>query len=217
LSKDLTLVGVLHVHISEKLQPQSFKLVCVVLKQVEIVTDCRQDFVEVLLEITAVLFDLRLFDNGDTSSWVISLLSTCTLVCRVLHTLRIGYFLDRLLDFDFFDQVVFFGIFLKLVANCPNDILNLCLEQVRECLNIDNRLFSIGLLDLLLLVENVDNLSVMVSVLLGPLPIVKVDQHVRQKLVQSILNRVCRLLCLCPLLRLLLLLWLLVVVLLRLL
>ena len=74
---------------------------------------------------------------------------------------------------------------------------------MRECLNIDNRLFSIGLLDLLLFIENVDNLCVVVAILLRPLPIVKVDQHVRQKLVQSIFHGVCCLLGLCPLLRLL--------------
>ncbi len=45
-----------------------------------------------------------------------------------------------------------------------------------------------------MLIENADDLRIVVSVLLRPFAIVQVDQHVRQELVKSVFNRVCRLL-----------------------
>lgn len=46
LPEDGMLVGVLHAEVFEQLHPQVFKSVRIILKQVEVVTHCNQDFIE---------------------------------------------------------------------------------------------------------------------------------------------------------------------------
>ena len=59
-SENAALVRIRHVDIFEKLEPKCLQLVSIVLKKIEVISDGRQDFVEVFLEVTAVLFCLHL-------------------------------------------------------------------------------------------------------------------------------------------------------------
>lgn len=60
LSEDAALIGVLDVDVLEELQPEGLQLVRVVLEQVEVVADCGENLVEVLLQLASVVFCLQL-------------------------------------------------------------------------------------------------------------------------------------------------------------
>jgi len=53
--KNAVFGGVIDAQNLEQLQPQVFQLVCVILKEVKIVTNCRQNLIKVLLRLTALL------------------------------------------------------------------------------------------------------------------------------------------------------------------
>lgn len=104
------------------------------------------------------------------------------------------------LSLDFHDQVVFLGIFLKLVADRAHDTFNLVREELLERVDGDGALLVVDLLKLLLVVQDGDHMGIVLPVLLRALSIVQINQHVRQVLVQSILNVLRVLLSLTPLL-----------------
>ncbi len=92
---------------------------------------------------------------------------------------------------DLIHQVVFLCVFLQFVTDSADNVLNLGLEQLLERVDRDvGRLLLIALLKLLLFVQDLDDLSVVVTILLSVLAIVKIDQHVGQALVQSILHMI---------------------------
>lgn len=90
---------------------------------------------------------------------------------------------DLLFNLD--HKIVFLGVFLQLVADGAHNILDFSFKKLLERVYRNGWLLSVELLNLLLVVKNGHNLGVVVSVLLCALAIVKIDQHVRQVLVQS--------------------------------
>ena len=115
-------------------------------------------------------------------------LFTRTLICvlRILH----DWVAWHNWDLDLLDQGVFLRVFLQLVTHGAHNIFDLVLKEVRERLDVDRGLLAIHLLNLFLLVQNRHNLRIVVPILLRPLSVVQVNQHVRQVLVQSVFNRV---------------------------
>lgn len=182
-AEDAVLVRVRHVDVAQQLQPQGFELVRVVLEQVEVVAHSRQDFVEVFLRFAPILLHLQLLRHLRSVR-----LFTRTLICvlRGLH----NWVAWHDWDFDLLDQVIFFRVFLQFVAHGADNILDLGLEEVLERVDIDGERLTIHFLNLFLLVQNRDNLRVVVPILFRPLPVVQVNQHVGQVLVQSVFNRV---------------------------
>ena len=82
---------------------------------------------------------------------------------------------------------------MKLVSDCANDVFNLGREQLLQSRNCDRRVFlPVLLLNLLLVIKNGCNLCVVIPIFVGRLPIVQINQHVSQVLMQSVLNIVCR-------------------------
>ena len=59
-AEDAALVGVWDVYVFKELEPECFKLLSVILKEVKVVTDCGKDFVEVFLKVTTVFFHSQL-------------------------------------------------------------------------------------------------------------------------------------------------------------
>ena len=102
----------------------------------------------------------------------------------------------------FDDKVVFLGILLQLVAHSAHNALNLVLEQVLQLIYVNVWLVLIEVVAALL-VQRRDDVGVILAVLLRALPVVQVYQHVRQALVQSVLDSVVILLGLASLLLLL--------------
>ena len=98
------------------------------------------------------------------------------------------------LHFDLFDKVVFLGVFLELVLDGADDLLDFLVEQVLERVDV-----HVHVQPLLLVLQNGHHLRVMVAVLLCVLSVVQVNQHVRQVLVQSVFDGVLSLLVLSPL------------------
>ena len=117
---------------------------------------------------------------------LLSVLSTVgVLQIRLLLLIRR---IDR--NINLLHQLVLFSILLKLVANSAHNILNLGLKELLKRADSDRRILVIFFLNLFLIVENGDNLSVVVAILVRRLPIVEIDQHVSQVLVQPILDGV---------------------------
>ena len=113
------------------------------------------------------------------------------------------------------DKIILFGVFLELVSHSAHNVLDLALKELAQGLVVDVELVLILLLNLLLVIKDSHDLSVVVSVLFSALTIVQIDQHVSQELVQSSLDVVgLGLLILLPLLRMTLVLVLLVLLLL---
>ena len=96
--------------------------------------------------------------------------------------------IDR--NINLLHQLVLFSILLKLVANSAHNVLNLGLKELLKRADSDRRILVIFFLNLFLIVENGDNLSVVVAILVRRLPIVEIDQHISQVLVQPILDGV---------------------------
>ena len=117
---------------------------------------------------------------------LLSVLSTVgVLQIRLLLLIRR---IDR--NINLLHQLVLFSILLKLVANSAHNILNLGLKELLKRADSDRRILVIFFLNLFLIVENGDNLSVVVAILVRRLPIVEIDQHISQVLVQPILDGV---------------------------
>ena len=133
---------------------------------------------------------------------LLSVLSTVG-VLQIRLLLLIGR-IDR--NINLLHQLVLFGIFLQLVADSAHDILNFGLEELLKRADGDRRILMVFFLNLFLIVENGDDMSVMLAILVRRLPIVEIDQHVGQVLVQSIFDSVVRVVVLLLLIALLLLL-----------
>ena len=67
-AEDAALVRVAHVEVVEQLQPERLQLVCIVLKQIEVVADGREDLVKVALKLTAILLDFELLGRAIVGS-----------------------------------------------------------------------------------------------------------------------------------------------------
>ena len=89
------------------------------------------------------------------------------------------------MHFDLLDQRIFLGILLQFVPDCPNDIFNLIGEQILQRIDRNRCLLIVELLELLLLIQNCDHMSIVISVFFGSLAVVQIDEHVSQVLVQS--------------------------------
>ena len=180
-AENTVLVRIAYIEVVEKLKPECFELVRVVLEQVEVVADSRQNLVKASLQFSSILFHFE------------RLLACCSALVLVLHQ-RLDLLrehLDLLVD-----QVVFLGIFLQFVAHCSHDAINLVLKQVLQLadadvvarlaanvLSISRQAGTPGLV-----LQNRHNVGVVLTVLLRPFAIVKVDEHIGEALVQSVVN-----------------------------
>ena len=109
VAEDSVLVRVSHIKVIEKLQPESLELVCVVLKQVEVVADSRQNLIKASRQISLILLNFEFFTQ-----------TSINLVAIDINDLKVS---------DFFnDQVIFFCIFLQLIAYSTHNALNFLLE-----------------------------------------------------------------------------------------
>lgn len=111
----------------EQLQPQVFQLVRIVLEQLEVVADCREDFVKFGLQLAVVLRDEDLLDLGLLHAlFKPSLLQVGTIGQGLLHA-------DLLLVYD--DEPVFFGVFLEFVFDCSDDPVDLLTKKFEQRLS----------------------------------------------------------------------------------
>ena len=75
-AEDAALVGVWDIYVFKELEPECFKLLSVILKEVKVVTDCGKDFVEVFLEITAVFLHSQLAPHLNLIGKLVCILAT---------------------------------------------------------------------------------------------------------------------------------------------
>jgi len=113
LSKHQCLLSVFEFEIVQQLQPEVFQLVSVVFEQVEVVTHCRQDFIEL-----GVILSVRLGYHSYDSLLLIWIIAR--------HRLR-----------DLINQIVFSGVVRKLVTNGANDSFNTLVKCLDQCITVD--------------------------------------------------------------------------------
>ena len=129
IAENAALVVVADADVVEQLQPKRLKLVSVVLEQVKVVAHRRQDLVEVLLQLATVFLRLHLLLGARQRRSLPPL--------RVVCVLR-GFLRGRYrLHINLLHQVVLFGVFLELVADCSHDILDLRRKELLQSRNRD--------------------------------------------------------------------------------
>ena len=180
-AENTVLVRIAYIEVVKKLKPERFELICVVLEQVEVVTDGRQNLVKASLQVTSILFHFQ------------RLLACSSALVLVLHQRLdlLGEHLDLLVD-----QVVFFGIFLQLVAHRTHDAIDFVFKQVLKLADADVvarlaaivRSISSQASTPSLVLQDCHNVGVVFTVFFRPLSIVKVDEHISEALVQSVVN-----------------------------
>jgi len=152
--EDCELRVVFQFQVVQQLQPEVFELVCVVFEQFKVISDRTQNLVKLWLKLSIVfshedlVCSCRLFRFGlgllsvYCFSWLRVLgLSSCWSVgaCR-LNIVINNY------------EAIFLSIFLELVLDSADNVLNLLLEEVEQGFTCD--LGSLGLLLKSLLVLN---------------------------------------------------------------
>ena len=146
----------LQVEIIKQLEPQVFQLVSIVLEEVKVVANSREDLVELLLELAVVLglehFVLLLFQ-----------LLLLRQVCRTCGRSVVVAF-----SFDSRDKAVFLGILVQFVFDCLDNAFNSGFEDLEEVV-------SVGLL---LVVDHLCDIGIVLLEVIGWLSVVQVDQHV---------------------------------------
>ena len=75
-AEDAALVGIWDIYVFKELEPEGFKLLSVILKEVKVVTDCGKDFVEVFLEVTAVFLHSQLAAHLNLVGKLVRILAT---------------------------------------------------------------------------------------------------------------------------------------------
>ena len=75
-AEDAALVGIWDIYVFKELEPEGFKLLSVILKEVKVVTDCGKDFVEVFLEVTAVFLHSQLAPHLNLVGKLVRILAT---------------------------------------------------------------------------------------------------------------------------------------------
>ena len=94
------------------------------------------------------------------------------------------------LDFNLDDELVFLGVLLQLVPHGTNNAFNFVLKETLQRVNRDLVLVARLVQEAPLLLNHGDYMGVVFSVLIRALPVVQVNQHVRQELLKSLLGYV---------------------------
>ena len=108
LLKDAILTIVFHFHIVQKLQPQIFQLVSIVLEQIEIVSNCRQYLIKFSLELATIILGRKLHNL------LLYVLSFSLLILDHL----------RLLLLQLIHETIFLCIFIQFIFDCSYNALN---------------------------------------------------------------------------------------------
>lgn len=116
LFENAVLTCVLDFHVVKKLKPEIFKLISVILEEIEIVTDCWENFIKFCLEFSTVIFSIQLHNFLRLS-----------FACLLIGNYRHGSVFRRL-SMYLIDKTIFLSIFIQLILHGAYDALNFCLE-----------------------------------------------------------------------------------------